>query len=102
MPRVPSDAHAELAELAGATDAATAPAIATPTCQPSGAGAGGDPCNGGSECGAGLNCSRPTGTDPFACRRICDSTNACPAGFTCSGTASPGNPNAAGSCFPAS
>ncbi len=86
----------------GATDAATAPAIATPTCQPSGAGAEGDPCNGGFECGAGLNCSRPTATDSFACRRICDSTNACPAGFTCNGTASPTNPNASGSCFPAS
>ncbi|MFO0604529.1 MAG: hypothetical protein U0324_15210 [Polyangiales bacterium] len=78
----------------------TAPAVTATVCQPVGAGAEGAACMSSLECGANLTCARRTGADAFACRRICDMANPCPAGTTCTGAMSATNPSAAGACIP--
>ncbi len=84
----------------GATSPATAPAVLGTSCSPTGTGAEGAPCTSSLDCGANLTCARRSGADPFACRRICDMTHACPMGSTCSGAMDATNPTAAGACLP--
>lgn len=79
---------------------ATSPLVRTAICTPAGSTAEGEACSSDNDCAPTLSCSRRSASDAFACRRICDSNNACPTGTTCSGTASASNPNAAGTCLP--
>lgn len=69
-------------------------------CLPMGDGVEGGMCSNSNDCGANLLCVRSSASAQGACRRVCDSTHACPAGTNCNGTMSATNPTAAGACVP--